>query len=171
MKLDLTELKRMHPLLPAATAAEYAHRAAVGLERHRHVSGVVLATRFDRDRRDATLHWTSPPRGDLEQLDQIRVTEDTAEAVALALVHTARGWVVRRRLQRGEFADWLLHDPTDARSIALEVSGLGNGDASRRLREKLDQAGRAIVASRGAACVVELRLPRATVATTTERLR
>jgi hypothetical protein len=162
--LDLMDLKRMHPLLPATTATEYGHRAAIGLERHRHAPGVVLSTRFDREKGSAHLHWTSPPPGGSEQLDRHRVTEDAAEAIALVLVHEARGWVVRRRLQRGESADWLLHD-AEARPVALEVSGIGEQDDPRRLRSKLEQVRGATVARRRVACVVELRLPRATVAT------
>jgi len=75
----------------------------------------------------------------------------------------ARGWVVRRRLQRGESADWLLQDP-EAHLIALEVSGIGDGEDPDRLRVKLGQVSLATVADRRGACVVELPLPRATVA-------
>ncbi|HEY7514038.1 MAG TPA: hypothetical protein VIC87_06150 [Vicinamibacteria bacterium] len=158
------DLKRMHPLLPATTATEYGHRAGIGLERHRHAPGVVLSTRFDREKGSAHLHWTSPPPGGAEQLDRHRITEDAAEAIALALVHGVRGWVVRRRLQRGESADWLLHDP-EARLVALEISGVGEEDDSQRLRRKLEQVRTATVARQRVACVVELRHPRATVAT------
>lgn len=155
-------LKTMHPLLPLTTALEYAHRAGVGLERHGHKPGASLATRFDRESRDATLHWESPDPGDVELLDQNRVTEDAAEAIALALVHQARRWVVRRRLQRGESADWLLRD-SDAQLVALEVSGVGTGEDPQRLRQKLAQVSRATIAQQRAACVVELPAPSATV--------
>jgi hypothetical protein len=160
------ELKSMHPLLPASTAAEYGHRAAVGLERHQHEPGVALATLIERKSREASLHWVSFPSGDGEQLDYHQVTEDAAEAVALALVHVARGWVVRRRLQRGESADWLLQDP-EARLVALEVSGIdecNEGEHSVRLRSKLDQVRLATIANQRFACVVGLSAPRATVA-------
>jgi hypothetical protein len=158
------ELKRMHPLLPAVTAAEYGHRAALGLERHGHASGVVLKTVLDREQGRAALHWLRAGEGDEEQVDRHRITEDAAEAIALALVHGTRGWVIRRRLQRGEAADWLLHDP-EARPVALEVSGTGAGGATQRLKEKLAQVRGATVASHRAACVVELPVPRATLAT------
>ena len=158
------QLKSMHPLLPASTAAEYGHRASVGLERHDHKTGVALVTLSEGTALDASLHWTSPTAGDLEQLDHHRITEDAAEAVALVLVHEARGWVVRRRLQRGEAADWLLQDP-EARLVALEVSGIDAGDEADRLRIKLEQVRRATVASQRVACIVELSTPRATVAT------
>jgi hypothetical protein len=156
-------LKNMHPFLPASTAVEYSHRAGLGLERHRHAPGVSLATVFEGETPEASLHWVRPPVGDAEQLDRHRITEDAAEAVALALVHVARGWVVRRRLQRGESADWLLQDP-EAGLVALEISGCDAED-SDRLRRKLEQVSRATIASHRVACVVELSSPRATVAT------
>ena len=157
----------MHPFLPLSTAVEYGHRAAVGLERHRHEPGVALATWMENVAREASLHWVGSPlgnTGDAEQLDRHQVTEDTAEAVALALVHVARGWVVRRRLQRGEFGDWLLQD-SKSRLVALEISGIDEGDDSGRLRSKLEQVRQATIASQRVACVVELSTPRATVAT------
>ncbi|MEA2600702.1 MAG: hypothetical protein QOF89_1694 [Acidobacteriota bacterium] len=157
------QLKSMHPLLPASTAAEYGHRAAIGLERHSHETGVALATLFHSDAHDATLHWIRSPSGDAEQLDRHRITEDAAEAIALALVHVARGWVVRRRLQRGESADWLLQDP-ESGLVALEVSGIDEGEDSDRLRLKLEQVRRATIAEQRSACVVVLSAPRATVA-------
>ena len=157
------QLKSMHPLLPASTAVEYAHRAAVGLGWHRHEPGVALATLIEDMAGNASLHWVVSPLGDAEQLDRHRVTEDAAEAVALALVNVARGWVVRRRLQRGEFADWLLQD-AEARLVALEVSGIGDGEDPDRLRIKLDQVRLATIANQRGACVVELPAPRAIVA-------
>ena len=159
------QLRTMHPLLAAATAAEYAHRAAVGLGRHRHGPGVSLATLIENEAGDASLHWVRAAAGDLLQLDRLRITEDAAEAVALALVHVALGWVVRRRLQRGEAADWLLKDPL-ARLVALEVSGVDEREDPHRLRKKLKQVQRATVARRKAACVVELMAPRAALAVT-----
>jgi len=163
MRLDLMQLKVMHPLLPALTAAEYAHRAAIGLERHGHESGVPLATLIESETRPASLAWMAAAFGDAAQLDRHRITEDAAEGVTLALVHVALGWVVQRRLQRGEFADWLLQD-AEARLIALEVSGIDEGDESSRLRDKLDQVRRATITDHRFAGVVELATPRATVA-------
>jgi len=153
----------MHPLLPASTAAEYGYRAAVGLERHDHDPGVDLAASIEGEVGGASLHWIRSPSGGVDQLDRNRITEDAAEAVALGLVHVARGWVVRRRLQRGESADWLMQD-ANARLVALEVSGIDEGSDSERLRAKLEQVRRATVANQRAACVVELSTPRAMVA-------
>lgn len=165
MKLDLMQLKAMHPLLPALTAAEYGHRAAMGLERHDHESGVSLATLIESETPPASLHWLATAFGDVDQLDPHRITEDAAEGITLALVNVARGWVVKRRLPRGEFADWLLQDP-EAGLVALEVSGIDEGYTSSRLREKLDQVRRATIANHRVACVVELATPRATMART-----
>ncbi len=167
MKLDLTELRKMHPLLPTSTAIEYGHRAAVGLERNGHTPGAALATRFDLEEVEALLHWLSPHPGAVDQLDKNRVTEDAAEAIALAFVHVARGWVARRRAQRGESADWWFHD-SEARPVALEVSGIDKGDAgvvADRLRTKVKQVQQGKTANQRAACVVVLSAPAATVAT------
>lgn len=147
------QLRKMHPLLPALTAAEYVHRAALGLERHHHETGIAMLTWIEMVSRDASLHWDRSSSGDVEQLDRIRITEDAAEAIALALVHVVRGWVVRRRLQRGESADWLLRDP-EARLVALEISGIDEGDLADRLRVKLAQVRRATFTDHRAACVI-----------------
>lgn len=157
------DLKNMHPLLPASTAVEYGHRAALGLERHRHEPGVSLAALIESEARQASLHWAPSAAGEEDQLDRDRVTEDAAEAIALALAHGALGWVVRRRLQRRQFADWLLRDPA-GQLVALEVSGLDHGKEEGRLREKLEQVRRTLAAEQRAACVVQLSAPRATLA-------
>src|SRR5689334_20581055 len=123
MKLDLGLLIDMHPVLTPTRAADLAHYAAVGLERHGHVSGAQLAARLDEAEHDASIGWIAAAADAGVALDQHRVTEEAAEAIALALVRVAFGWVVRRRLQRGESADWLLTDPDRGR-VGLEVSGI-----------------------------------------------
>ena len=97
-----------------------------------------MPARLDEVDRDATLGWTVSSTGADEQLDRKRVTEDAAEAITLALVNVAFGWVIRRRLQQGESADWLLEDRGN-NLVALEVSGLDAGDWAKRLREKTSQ--------------------------------
>lgn len=157
----------MHPLLPTSTAIEYGFRAAVGLERNGHTPGAALATLFDQEDAEARLHWEQSQPGDSEQLDKNRVTEDAAEAIALAFVHVARGWVARRRAQRGESADWWFHD-SEARSVVLEVSGIDIGDAglvADRLKAKIKQVQQGKTPNQRAACVVVLSAPAATVAT------
>lgn len=163
MRLDLELLVEMHPLLPRTRAADIAHCAAVGLKRHGHAPGARMAVRLDQADHSATLGWTVPDIGVSLQLDRNRVTEDAAEAITLALVNVAFGWVIRRRLQNGEFADWLLEDP-GMNLVGLEVSGVDAGDSARRLREKVIQAARATVACRHVACVVELASPCAAAA-------
>ena len=164
MKVDLDELQRMHPRLPKSTVAEYAHRAALGLGRHQHQPGVGMPSALDNRLHETTVHWSPSESSDAEQLDRHRVTEDAAEAIALALVHVARGWVVRRRLQRGEFADWLLED-SHSTLVALEISGTDEADGTRRLLEKMEQVRKSNVANSRAACVVVLAVPRTTLKT------
>ncbi len=163
MRLDLAQLKRMHPLLPATTAAEYCHRAGLGLERHGHIPGKGMAANLDGEHCETTLAWTDVGRGGEQQLDRHRITEDAAEAVSLALVSVAFGWTVRRRLQRGESADWLLLD-SESSLVALEIGGLDTADGGRRLREKLSQAEAATVAGHRADTLEELGAPGAAAA-------
>lgn len=92
-------------------------------------------------------------------LDYHRITEDCAEAIALGVVNVILGWVVRRRLQRGEFGDWLLVDRT-GKHVALEVSGTVDGDGATRLAEKVAQVSKSN-ANIKSAFVVELKPPRA----------
>ena len=68
-----------------------------------------------------------------------RLTEDGAEALALLYANTNGGWIVKRRLQRGERADWLLYRDSGVDSLALEVSGTIEGNPSSRLEEKKKQ--------------------------------
>jgi hypothetical protein len=166
MDVDLSRLLEMHPHLPPTTSADCAHKAAVGLARHGYLPGVSLEIVFDDLRQQGVLCWSAVPDAGDNRLDFHRVTEDAAEAIALALVHVAKGWTVRRRAQREEHADWLLVDP-DRQSVALEVSGVNLVDAGqRRLREKVEQVRRhqnpqAIKV----ACIVELARPRSRLRT------
>ena len=91
-------------------------------------------------------------------LDANVVTELGAEALALTLVHETRGWVARRRLQRGEFADWLMDAP-DGKVVALEVSGTDEGDHEARMRQKLLQVAKCVAGRTLAACVESFLQP------------
>ena len=122
-----------------------------------------LPVRLDEADQNATLGWTVRNAGGDEQLDRKRVTEDAAEAITLALVNVAFGWVIRRRLQQGESADWLLEDRGN-NLVALEVSGLDAGDWAKRLREKTRQIEGVRIDCRRVACVVELASPCAVAA-------
>jgi hypothetical protein len=165
MDLHLTRLQEMHPVLPLTTALEYEYRAAIGLARHGHTPGVRLAVSHDGQQRQGRLHWRkASPDADL-QLDFHRVTEDAAEAVALAVIHVGRGWTIVRRLQHRERGDWLLVD-AEQNHIALEVSGVDQIDtAHRRLREKVRQVRQSPTRGTKVACVIELAPPRCRVQT------
>jgi hypothetical protein len=90
------------------------------------------------------LSWPGSDPGFLDQHDSKRLTEDGAEAIALALGHRVRGWRIVRRLQQGEHADWLLEESSAGASlrIALEVSGVARGSITSRLTEKLEEVSR-----------------------------
>lgn len=124
---------------------------------------MTMIAALETEEHEAVLEWTVAPAEDHARVDRHRVTEDAADAVSLVLVHVAHGWVVRRRLARGEAADWLLADPGNG-LVALEVSGIDKGVIRDRLREKLRQAGRATAAPRRFASVIELGTPRAALA-------
>jgi hypothetical protein len=160
MRLDIERLADAHPLLPAPTAQDLAHKAALALQR-RHLPGVVAQVTVMAESHRPTLQWKERAATDAQQLDRHRVTEDGAEAVALALVNAMRGWVVLRRLQRGEHADWLLRDTKSRRLVALEVSGTDDGDGAARLVAKLAQVAESRAARIRAACVVGFLEPHA----------
>jgi hypothetical protein len=165
MDLHLTHLQAMHPTLSLTTALEYEYRAAVGLTRHGHAPGVHLAISLDGQRRRYQLYWGEISQDADVQLDFHRITEDAAEAVAIALVHIGFGWTILRRLQRREAGDWLLVDAAE-NQIAMEVSGVDGIDTrQRRLNEKLQQVRRSNIRGGKAACVVELTPPRARLKT------
>jgi hypothetical protein len=157
MKIDLDRLRIRHALLPYELARNLGLHAAVALAR-RHAPGVPIEVRMMLEQHSSTLSWSVHSKNSAEQLDNDRVTELGAEAIALALVHATRGWVVRRRLQRGEYADWLLAD-ANGRSIALEVSGTDDGDIRGRLREKLEQVAKCEAAPWRVACVIRFVEP------------
>jgi hypothetical protein len=158
MKLDLENLRAGHPRLLPEHAADLALHAGVALQAQGHVPGVRAVTRVNEEPIDPSLHWQKRAADAHETLDPKRVTELGAEAVALALVHAVRKWVVRRRLPEGESADWLLQDETGA-FIALEVSGTGTGDAKAVLRKKLAQVSKNDDGGTLSACVVRFEEP------------
>lgn len=161
MEIDVWRLAEMHPRLAETTVADLLHKVAIGLARHDHRPGGPCELDIADAAVEGVLRWAGATSDTAGVFDFNRVTEDAAEAIALALVHCARGWSVGRRAQREEHADWLLSDPDD-RPVALEISGVDMIDAGkRRLREKVQQVGqhanwRAIKA----ACIVELHPPR-----------
>src|SRR5437879_5297752 len=102
----------MHTRLPADMVLVMVGRAALALGRNNHSSGVDFSVDLDKIITNCSLSWSNAELGEIIQHDDNRVTEDGAEAVALAVAHRHRGWRVIRRMQREEHADWLLEDKT-----------------------------------------------------------
>jgi hypothetical protein len=164
MKIDLARLRMLHPRLTEQVASSFVHRGAIALQR-RHVPGVQLTGTDDGAQITATVHWPAAAPSDADILDSHRITEDGAEAVALCLVRTLRDWTIKRRLQRGLGADWLLasHDG----DVALEVSGTDDGSLEGRATAKLAQARSVLSGVAFSACVVRFREPCAILVTET----
>ncbi|MBI3858980.1 MAG: hypothetical protein HY296_01885 [Thaumarchaeota archaeon] len=139
--IDLSDLCDMHPRLPGDMAGVMVMRAALGLQRNKHSSGADLHLAIEHLVSRCALAWPAADLSTSRQHDHNRITEDGAEAIALAVVHKTRAWRVVRRLQREENADWLLeHQDKGVRKlIALEVSGIARGSITARLREKVAQ--------------------------------
>ena len=146
MLIDLARLREMHPRLPSDLALILVTRAALGLERNGHGSGVEISVDVERLVTEGVLSWPAVDFSRLDQHDHHRVTEEGAEAVALVLAHEDRGWRVVRRMQREEYADWLLEelDEESRRLVALEVSGVNRGSLKKRLAEKLEQVAKSV---------------------------
>jgi hypothetical protein len=118
-----------------------------------------MEVRSGEERSYATLAWNRRSNAGTGVLDAHRVTEDAAEAIALGLVHAARGWVMCRRLQREEYGDWLLYDEARRVFVSLEVSGTDDGDAGARMAVKLAQVAMSTAGETRAACVVRFLEP------------
>lgn len=143
VELDLEQIGVMHPLLQrVGEAAKYQRSGALALSRSSHAPGVLARVENGGDVGQATIQWKAPPDVALalELADEKRVTEDGAEAVALAFVHARSGWTVSRRIQQGGSGDWLLTNPSKRKmTLALEVSGTVADDVRKRLPVKLAQ--------------------------------
>ena len=133
MKLALHDLCLMHPKL-RGDPTDLSKLGALALQRAGHVSPVQAGIDHGGLEASADIEWLSQDLTLLEVLDGNRVTEDGAESVALVYVNTTEGWVVKRRLQRWERADWLLRN--ERGWLALEVSGMAEGDPFARLKDK-----------------------------------
>lgn len=119
--IDLDDLEGLCPGLPKESAGPLALRASVALER-RHSPGVVMDTTIHGTREQVELHWSKLPATVAPTQDDLRVTEEGAVAIALALSARYCRWRVVRCLQArlGEGADWLMLDAMKRR-IVLEV--------------------------------------------------
>jgi hypothetical protein len=137
-------------------------RAALGLQRHRHETPATLRLELEQGAPEtAGLAWPGTELANLAQHDHHRVTEDGAEAVALAVAHRHRGWRVVRRMQREEHADWLLEQTEEGtrQVVAFEVSGVDHGTIAARLAEKIAQVARSEDVDQRWAGVVGFELP------------
>lgn len=131
----------MHPKLPVDMAAAMVSRAALALARNNHPQSVGLKVDMETTNHTVELTWPTTDFATLPLHDEKRITEDGAEAVALAVVHHEKKWTVARRLQQGEHADWLLREsaPGSKKHIALETSGVDKGKITARLSMKMNQ--------------------------------
>jgi hypothetical protein len=171
MEINLADLREMHPRLPEDIALLMTVRAALGLQRNGHGSPMTISLDVERVATQGLLAWLSSDLADLEQHDHNRVTEDGAEAVALAFAHRHQGWRVVRRMQREEHADWLLEHVSEGprQVVALEVSGVDRGSIAARLAEKLSQVLRSADVDQRWAGVVGFEEPVATLRSTKEK--
>jgi hypothetical protein len=87
---------------------------------------VAIGLELERIASQDLLFWPGADLTELDQHDYDRVTEDGAEAIALALAHRHRGWRVVRRLQREEHADWLLESAGLRKALGLPLLDGGN---------------------------------------------
>lgn len=156
MRIVLQDLFSIHPAL-RGYPIDLFKSGGLALQRAGHTSPVQTGIDHNGLESTAEIEWLSQVLKLLEVLDSNRVTEDGAEAVALAYANSKAGWVVKRRLQRGESADWLLHNETGW--LALEVSGMIAGDTHARLKEKMQQVSRCSLPADRLAVVVAFDRP------------
>lgn len=156
MKLLLHDLYLNHPKL-RGHPTDYAKYGALALQRAGHISPVQTNIEHDGQKAATQIEWTRQDMAVLGTIDSHRVTEEGAEAVALAYVHRKAAWVVKRRLQRGERADWLLANATGW--LAMEVSGTITDDPQGRLAEKKQQVSHCSLPAERLAVVVAFDSP------------
>lgn len=136
-------------------------RAVVALQR-RHRPGVKLSGTMRGKNLRQTLKWTERPAQLAQMEDFNRVTEEGAEALALALTGGRCGWKVKRRLQSrlSEGADWLM--VSGAGEVIVEVGGTDEGDLEALCKRKVSQAQGASwpKGTARAACVVRFVEPK-----------
>src|SRR5437588_3923617 len=118
MRLVLHDLCSLHPALRGYPIDLFKY-GGLALESAGHASPARTGIDHDGVGATAEIEWLTQGLALLDVLDKNRVTEDGAEAIALSYAHSNAGWVVKRRLQRGESADWLLR--SEAGWLALEV--------------------------------------------------
>jgi hypothetical protein len=169
--LDLSRLSEMHPRLPGDLVAIMMLRAALGLQRNKHSAGVNLHMAIENVVSGCALAWHATDLGVAKQHDHNRITEDGAEAIALAVAHRTTAWRVVRRMQREERADWLLEHDSDGKRklVAFEVSGVDRGSIVVRMREKSAQVAKSSDVDYRCAGVVGFERPEASLKSVKER--
>jgi hypothetical protein len=162
-RIDLARIRDMHPLLPPDMAESMVTQAALGLQRNHHSPGVELHMAIESEPLRCALTWPAADLGTLEQYDSRRITEDGAEAIALAVAHKTRAWRVIRRMQPGNYADWLLEhrDSGVKKLVAFEVGGTDHGSIEKCLGVELAQVAKSIDVDQRWAGVVGFRRPEA----------
>lgn len=169
--LDLSRLCKMYPRLPGDLAAIMVMRAALGLQRNKHSTGVNLPMVIENAVSGCALTWPAAELRLAVQHDHNRITEDGAEAIALAVAHETKTWCVVRRMQREERADWLLEHDSDGKRklVAFEVSGVDRGSIVVRMREKLAQVAQSSDVDHRCAGVVGFERPEAALKSVKEK--
>ena len=159
--IDLARLCEMHPRLPAEMASLMVVRAGLGLQRNRHSSGVDVQVTIEKAVSFSALAWPLADLGTIEQHDSKRITEDGAEAIALALAYRARAWCVVRRLQQGYFADWIMEyqDKGVKKLVALEVGGTDHSSTKKYLSKKMAQVAQSTDVDQRCAGIVGFQQP------------
>jgi hypothetical protein len=161
--IDLDDPERLCPGLPKESAGALALRARVALER-RHSPGVILEATVQGVAEREEIRWRKLPARVSVTEDHLRVTEEGAVAIALALSARHCRWRVVRILQSrlGEGADWLMVDASKQR-VVLEIGGTDEGHLGRLLSMKTEQARKSLFSrhAKAAACVVRFAEPRA----------
>lgn len=156
MKLRLDRLLVEHPKLNGHPT-DLATCASLALQRGGHISPARAPVNHDGNLSTLEIEWTQRDTGITTVLDTHRLTEDGAEAIVITYAHGKAGWTVKRRMQRGESADWLMH--RGAQWLALEVSGTMAGDCVGRLKEKRLQLARCSLPADRLAVVVSFEQP------------
>jgi hypothetical protein len=131
----------------------------LALQRAGHRTPVEADTNDDGVEGSAEIHWQWWDTNLVDDvlIDRNRLTEDGAEGIAITYLHAKSAWVVKRRIQQGEYADWLMQREADF--MAVEVSGTAEGNAFTRLKEKKQQIARCSLPAERIAIVIAFDKP------------
>jgi hypothetical protein len=157
--IDLAALVHAHGPTFEPELAHMTRAAALALQRH-HEPGAELTATVDGAEHRLALAWRPIDEAERVAVDEARVTEIGAEAVAIGLAHHVRGWTLRRRMPRRTYADWLVVEAASSRVVALEIGGMDDGALDAKLAGEVEQVKRCAMPNR-AACVVRFRDVRA----------